>query len=65
MTPIIGYGPTNKNTVLDEETASKVLYGEDQVKDLIFCDWVAVAENLADRNDIFMETIAPLCGTAE
>lgn len=65
MTPIIGYGPTNKNTVLDEETASKVLYGEDEVNTLIFCDWVAVAENLADRNDIFMEKIAPLCGTAE
>lgn len=65
MTPIIGYGPTNKNTVLDEETASKVLYGEDEVSKLIFCDWVAVAENLSDRNDIFMEKIAPLCGTAE
>ncbi len=65
MTPVIGYGPTNKNTVLDDAVAERVVYGVDDVNQLIFCDWVSVAEKLADRNDIFTEQIAPLCGTAE
>lgn len=64
MTPVIGYGPTNKNTVLSDELAARVVYGEEEVSSLVFTDWVEVAEKLADRQDTFAEEVAPLCGTA-
>ncbi len=43
-----GAGPTNKATVLPPDVASRVIYGEDQVRQLIGLDWDVVNRNRAD-----------------
>ena len=37
-----GSGPTNRTTTLDPETAGKVVFGEDQVKQLVGLDWATI-----------------------
>jgi putative spermidine/putrescine transport system substrate-binding protein len=40
-----GAGPTNKDTKLPPEIAAKVIYGEDQVKQLVAMDWATINAN--------------------
>lgn len=43
-----GWGPVNKNTELDEETASRVPYGPDQIGNLVAIDWDTANQNRHD-----------------
>jgi len=43
-----GAGPTNRSTKLPPDVASRVIYGEDQVRTLIGLDWNVVNRNRAD-----------------
>ncbi len=43
-----GAGPTNKSTKLSPDVAARVIYGEDQVRQLIGLDWDVVNRNRAD-----------------
>ena len=40
-----GSGPTNKEVKLSEDVAKRVIYGEDQVKQLVTMDWDAINKN--------------------
>jgi putative spermidine/putrescine transport system substrate-binding protein len=40
-----GAGPTNKDTKLAPDIAAKVIYGEDQVKQLVAMDWATINAN--------------------
>jgi putative spermidine/putrescine transport system substrate-binding protein len=40
-----GYGPTNTKTVLPPEKAKEVIYGIDQVKELVAVDWATINQN--------------------
>jgi len=40
-----GSGPTNRNTQLPPEVAAKVIYGEDQVRELVSMDWNTINAN--------------------
>ncbi len=43
-----GAGPTNKSTKLPADVGGRVIYGEDQVKQLIGLDWDTINRNRAD-----------------
>lgn len=62
MTELTGYGPVNKNTVLDDETAANVVYGADQVKSLIFADWKSLEKVDEEWIETFQKEITPLIG---
>lgn len=51
------YGPTNKNVVLDDELASKVVYGEEAVDSLVKLDWLYIIENRAKFTQLWNETM--------
>ncbi|PZP40373.1 MAG: branched-chain amino acid ABC transporter substrate-binding protein [Azospirillum brasilense] len=40
-----GNGPTNRNVRLPEDVAKRVIYGEDQVKQLVTMDWDVINKN--------------------
>jgi putative spermidine/putrescine transport system substrate-binding protein len=41
------FGPVNKNVKLDQDVASKVVYGEEQINKLLKIDWKTINENRA------------------
>lgn len=47
------YGPTNSDIVLDDELASKVVYGEDDVKKLVMLDDEKITEFQADWTELW------------
>ncbi len=51
------YGPTNKEVVLDDELASKVVYGEDAVEQLVKLDWLYIIEQRAQWTQLWNERI--------
>lgn len=63
LASIIKYGPVNKNTVLDDETAKVVLNGADAVSKLIFADWTVLAPQRPDFTAYYDRNIAPMIGT--
>ncbi|XOQ51798.1 MAG: hypothetical protein ACFWT7_00225 [Succiniclasticum sp.] len=63
LAKIIKYGPVNKNTKLDADTAKIVLNGPDDVKKLIFCDWKTLAPLRTKLTSYYDRNIAPLIGT--
>ncbi len=63
LASIIKYGPVNKNTKLDPETAETVLNGPDAMKKLIFCDWDKFAPQRVKLTEYYDRNIAPLIGT--
>lgn len=54
----IYYGPTTKNTVLPPELASRVVYGEADVKRLLDFDWDLVIKNQSAWSSRFSRDIA-------
>lgn len=63
MAEIIIYGPTNKNTVItDKALLERIVYGTDQVDDLIFADWAALDKVHADWIDRFDREVVPIVG---
>lgn len=63
LAEIIIYGPTNKNTVItDEALLERIVYGEEQVGDLIFADWNAVDAVHSKWVEQFDKEIVPLVG---
>lgn len=63
LAKIIKYGPVNKNTKLDPETAKIVLNGPEDVKKLIYCDWKTLAPQRVALTSYYDRTITPLIGT--
>lgn len=43
-----GSGPTNRNTRLDPDVSAKVIFGEDQVKQLVALDWATINARRAE-----------------
>ena len=43
-----GWGPTNKQTRLDDATAARVIYGPDQIGNLARIDWDKVNAHRAE-----------------
>jgi putative spermidine/putrescine transport system substrate-binding protein len=54
------YGPTNKNTKIDEDIASRIIYGEDMVEDLQIVDWGYIAKERNKWMDRWNKEIVPL-----
>ncbi len=63
LAKIINYGPVNKNTKLDPETAKVVLNGPDEMKKLLFCDWATLAPQRIPLTNYYDRNIAPMIGT--
>jgi putative spermidine/putrescine transport system substrate-binding protein len=62
MSSIIHYGPVNKDAKLDDQLAKQVVYGPEQAKALIICDWNILAPIKSDLSAKFDKEVAPLVG---